>query len=701
MTQVSDRGLMLPAAQGRSSVLATCALRGAMAAGLGLGALAVLVTVVWISSPYPDSGPGGVLRAAASLWLLAHGTQLVRPDTLSGVPAPVGIVPLLLVGLPVWLAHRAARDALAYEGDGGDDKGEDEAAPEEAAGLPPVWAAFAALTCGYLVVGAAAALYASDGPLPAAPFSAALHLTLVASGAAAAGLWTAYGRPRAPLPGWVPGVVRRVLVHRRTNTVVRAGSAGVAVLLAGGALLAGTALVWHIGEAQDAFVRLAEDWPGRLAVALLGLALVPNAAVWGAAYGLGPGFVLGAGAVATPLGVAGTSAVPHFPLLSALPTESHGNWLTWSAAALPVLAGLAVGWWTARRATDEAWGRGETALAAAYGAAACGVALALLSALSGGPLGTERLAALGPVWWRTGGAALVWTGVVGVPGALVLRWWRGRRAAKPPVSGVRGEGVASGAAPGGLPVRAAVRRWWVRLAWWRRKAGVGESGGAAGAAGARWWSRFAWRRRRGEAGGVRRWRARLAWRRRKGEVVESGDFEPYDFLPAGAWHDNGAREMRLAAPREASGGLMPELAAGGGVPGVGVPPGLAPPGVSPEAGGVPGVGLPPGLSGVPGVGVPPGLGKVPGPGGLPGSGVLPEAGRLSGPDVLAEAGGMPGIGERPEVAVRPEPEPEPEPGLGALRESIAPEAVAPRDPGEPRPTGSPLPEPEGEPPAPH
>ncbi|MFF1482843.1 DUF6350 family protein [Streptomyces sp. NPDC058301] len=710
MTQVSDRGLMLPAAQGRSSVLATCALRGAMAAGLGLGALAVLVTVVWISSPYPDSGPGGVLRATASLWLLAHGTQLVRPDTLSGVPAPVGIVPLLLVGLPVWLAHRAARDALAYEGDGGDDMGEDEAVPEEAAGLSPVWAAFAALTCGYLVVGAAAALYASDGPLPAAPLSAALHLTLVASGAAAAGLWTAYGRPRAPLPGWVPGVVRRVLVHRRTNTAVRAGSAGVAVLLAGGALLAGTALVWHIGEAQDAFVRLAEDWPGRFAVVLLVLALVPNAAVWGAAYGLGPGFVLGAGAVATPLGVAGTPAVPHFPLLSALPTEPRGNWLTWSAAALPVLAGLAVGWWTARRATDEAWGRGETALAAAYGAAACGVALALLSALSGGPLGTERLAALGPVWWRTGGAALVWTGAVGVPGALVLRWWRGRRAAEPPVSGVRGEGVASGVAPGvapgaasgGLPVRAAaravgavgVRRWRVWLAWWRRKGEAGESGDAAGAAGARWWSRF-------------------AWRRRKGEVVESGDFEPYDFLLAGAWHDNGAREVRWAAPREASGGLMPELEAGGGVPGVGVPPELAPPGMPPEAGGAPEVGVLPGLGGVPGVGMPPGvgvlpgLGGVPGPSGLPGSDALPEADGMSEPGVLAEAGGVPGVGDRPEVAVRPEPEPEPErelepePEPGAPGESIAPEAVAPGDPGEPRPTGSPVLEPEGEPPAPH
>nr|MDT0525922.1 hypothetical protein [Streptomyces sp. DSM 41633] len=34
-------------------------LGGALAAGLGLGVFAVLVMVLWISSPYPDSGPGG------------------------------------------------------------------------------------------------------------------------------------------------------------------------------------------------------------------------------------------------------------------------------------------------------------------------------------------------------------------------------------------------------------------------------------------------------------------------------------------------------------------------------------------------------------------------------------------------------------------------------------------------------------------
>jgi len=62
----------------RSPGLAAALLGGALAAGLGLAALTVLVVLLWISSPYPDSGPGGALHIAAALWLLAHGAELVR-----------------------------------------------------------------------------------------------------------------------------------------------------------------------------------------------------------------------------------------------------------------------------------------------------------------------------------------------------------------------------------------------------------------------------------------------------------------------------------------------------------------------------------------------------------------------------------------------------------------------------------------------
>ncbi|MEU9099231.1 DUF6350 family protein [Streptomyces sp. NPDC048361] len=538
MTQVTDRGLPLLSVQARSSALAACLLRGAIAAGLGLGALAVLVMVLWISSPYPDSGPGGALRTAASLWLLAHGTQLVRPETLTGTPAPVGIVPLLLTALPVWLAHRAARDAL-MPGEDQDENGDETYEAEDAAPLPSGWLVLTAVSCGYLLVAGATVLYASAGPLPAAPLSAALHLPLTVVLATAAGVWTAHGRPLGPLPARVPARVRSTLLDLRNSTAARAAGAGAATLFGGGALLAAVGLAWHIGVAEDAFLRLAEDWSGRFALLLLALALVPNAAVWGAAYGLGPGFAVGAGAVASPLAPAGAPALPHFPLLAAVPSGGHGSWWNWAAAAVPLAAGLLLARFTARAAVAEGWGRRETARIALLGAALCGCALAALAALASGPLGSGALAALGPVWWRTGGAALLWTAVVGAPCAVLLRGLRLRAAASH--SAAEPEPTTS------VPAtrRASARARIVGVFSWR----PGRRGKAPAAVSAPPADGYA------GYGGY-------------GSAAD-GDYEPYDFLPvggAGLWHEDGAREARWAALKEASGGLMADIPAAKDIP---------------------------------------------------------------------------------------------------------------------------------------
>ncbi|WP_254711593.1 DUF6350 family protein [Streptomyces sp. TRM64462] len=409
-----------------AAATAVCLVRGVIAAGLGLGALAVLVIAAWISSPYPDSGPGAALRVAAALWLLAHGVELVRPGALSGGPAPVGVVPLLLTALPVWLVYRTARDAL--------DPGDSRARPA-AAGV------VCAVTLGYLVVAAGAAAYAAQGAPAADPVSAAVRVPLVVVLAAAGGAWSASGRPLGPLPAWLPGRVRRAPARSRTLTAVRAATGALAVLLAGGAVVVAVALGWHAGAVRESLLGLAGDWSGRAAVLALAVALLPNAAVWGAAYGLGPGFALGTGAVVTPLAVRGAPAVPDFPLLAAVPdAAAPGGWLTWSAVAVPVVAGLVVAWRTAGDAApplarrDEAWSVRETALAALSAAALCAGATAALSAAAGGPLGVGRLAEFGPVWWHTGAAALAWTAALGVPGALALRAWRvrDRAGAAPP-----------------------------------------------------------------------------------------------------------------------------------------------------------------------------------------------------------------------------------------------------------------------------
>ena len=72
MTQTTARrttpAALLTRLRDRSPGLASALLGGALAAGLGLAAFAVLVILLWISSPYPDSGPDGALHIAAALY---------------------------------------------------------------------------------------------------------------------------------------------------------------------------------------------------------------------------------------------------------------------------------------------------------------------------------------------------------------------------------------------------------------------------------------------------------------------------------------------------------------------------------------------------------------------------------------------------------------------------------------------------------
>lgn len=545
MTQMTERSPMLPPERTRTLILASALLRGAVAAGLGLGSLAVLVTVLWISSPYPDSGPGGALRTAAGIWLLAHGAELLRPDTLSGVPAPVGVVPLLLVAGPVWLAHRAARDA---------------AEQDEAGRRPSQAGVFCAVTAGYLLVVAGAAAYARGGSLRVVPETLAFPVALVVAGAAAAGVWTAAGRPFGPLPSWAPLVLQeamaRTLFRDRAEAVCRAAATGAAALLGGGALVVAVALGRNAAAAQESFLVLSGDWSGRTAVLLLAVALVPNAALWGAAYGLGPGFALGTGATATPLGLSGAPAVPDFPLLAAVPEPGAATPLNWAACAVPVVAALAVAWCVLRRAAPadgpraRAWSPRETALTTGLAALGCGALMALLTAAAGGPLGTGALGAFGPVGWLAGPAALAWTAIVGVPAALLVRLWRLRE-------------------PG-----------WA----WRRDVPE-ETGKTPEEAG----ERKGKRKRAKKAAPVEPKRAAASAAPVTPEPVTAPDgdamdddddagFEPYDFLPTDPWHEHekdlhgkdlhgkdwhgkDEREARWASLKQGSGGLMADFPA--------------------------------------------------------------------------------------------------------------------------------------------
>ncbi|WP_455568401.1 cell division protein PerM [Streptomyces pratensis] len=641
---MTERSPMLPAERSRSTALASAFVRGVLAAGLGLASLAVLVMVLWISSAHPDSGPGGALHVAAGLWLLAHGAELVRADTMGGHPAPVATVPLLLVVLPVWLVYRAARDSADTGG--------------KASGGHSAVGAFCAVGAGYLLVVLAVAAYAQGGGLPADRASLAFPVTLVVAVVAAMGVWVACGRPLTSLLVWAPLRLQEAAARSRfrsgAGVALRSAGVGVAILLGGGALLVTMALVWHAGAARESFLGLSGDWAGRISVLLLAVALLPNAATWGAAYGLGPGFALGTASLATPLAFTGPPALPDFPLLAAIPAHGPGTVANWAAAAVPAVAALAVARSVARGAApvrgvrDGAWGQGQTALVAGLAAVGCGLGAAALAAASGGPLGTGALAEFGPVWWMVGPAALAWTAVVGVPVALLLRAWRLRE-----------------------------RRW-----GWRWEAADGESARTDPA-----------RTDPGQEPGQ-------AAEKEPGPAGEGT--EPYDFLAADPWHEDGAREARWAKLKKVSGGLMADFPAEGKTETgrVSSAPRPAPaPAPASGAASVPGPASasgPEGASGpTPASGPAPASGPTPasGPEGASGptptSGPAPASGPVPTSVPVSGSGPVSGASPASGPLPVPEPVPAPEPTSAPVPEA-APEPASPPESG-PAPAAGPAP----------
>ncbi|MFI9260471.1 DUF6350 family protein [Streptomyces sioyaensis] len=437
MSQFTDRGPALSShgrtAAERSSAIGAAFLGGVTAAGLGLGALTVAVLLLWVASPSPDSGPSRALHLAADLWLLAHGGDLVRTGTHSGVPAPVAVTPLLLVVLPVWLLHRAARHALATAADG-------RPAPGDSPGAASVVAPrtlLGALLTGYLLIAAGALLYACAGGLSAEPLSVLLYVPATAVATLAATAWRLLRHPGADLLpdralracARVPDGLRTFFSGARCAAAGRAAGYALAALLGSGALLTLLGLGLHAGRVGHDLLQLAPDWASRATVLLLCLVLLPNAAVWGTAYGLGPGFTVGAGSTVGPLGTSAHPVLPQLPLLGGVPDAGPGSPLTWAVAVLPLIAGALLARSVARTAQPPGapggpWSWWVTACVAALGAGFCGAAMALLAGLSGGALGTGALAAFGPSWWRTGLAAAGWTALTGIPGAVVLRAWR-------------------------------------------------------------------------------------------------------------------------------------------------------------------------------------------------------------------------------------------------------------------------------------
>jgi hypothetical protein len=398
---------------------------GAMAACAvmvtGLVILIPLVLAGWIAAPHDGLGLPGVLRTATGLWLAAHHVGFA----LHGA-GRIGMLPLGLVLIPGALLWRAGQWVVRTG---------------QLSRLSEVGYAALALAAPYAVLCGGLAL-ASRSPLavPSLP-QAVIAGFLIALCAGA------LGGARALAP-W--DRLARLLPPRPRSVIL--GTAGtLAVLVAAGALLAGASLAVHLPEFRSLNDALGAGYVGSVLLLLAQLAYVPNAVIWAVCFTLGPGFAFGAGTVVAPTGAA-LGPLPMLPMLAAMPSGAHPavpGFVSVAMLIVPYLAGAFGGVLLVRAAPCPA-----AEIAPLWGFA-CGVAtgcvIGILAAFSGGPLGSGRLAVVGPSAWQAGLVATLEAGVAAAVAAGIANWLRLRRepglAAAP--SAPAAAGHASAPAAGG------------------------------------------------------------------------------------------------------------------------------------------------------------------------------------------------------------------------------------------------------------
>ncbi len=157
------------------------------------------------------------------------------------------------------------------------------------------------------------------------------------------------------------------------------------------------------------------------------LAYLPNAVIWAVCFSLGPGFAFGASTVVAPTGAV-VGPLPAFPLLAALPPGAHGSlpgWAFTAVLAVPYLAGAFGGVLLVRAAVVPA---SEAApLWGFMSGLVTGCVTGLLAVFSGGPLGSGRLAAVGPSGWQSALVAVLEVGVAAAVAAGLANLLRLRR----------------------------------------------------------------------------------------------------------------------------------------------------------------------------------------------------------------------------------------------------------------------------------
>lgn len=382
----------------RRLTFAIGAIQALTAVAIGVGAIAVPLSILWIFEQDAQTGWLVAFRTAADLWLLSQGTPIeVAAGKFLGLEVPafsITLIPLAYSMVLGWLAYRIGR---------------------RFSGAPEIWPAWTAALAAY---GLLAFLITRGAQFAAASPSAVLGVvcpTLFFAFFMTAG--SVVGAPRA-----VYGAAKNAQAPERKafkdffstqfqklpwvirvvwSPALRAGTGIVLALLVVSATLIALMLAFNWINIITFYESVHATWLGGFALTVGQIALLPNFVIYGAAWLTGVGFSIGAGSLISPLGSA-AGPLPTIPILSILPQGqlSFGMIAIVAPLVLAFIATLAI-----RDHAEDVRFEFATPLASALAlglsiAFVAAAELAILAWLASGGFGPGRLAANGvnPLW---------------------------------------------------------------------------------------------------------------------------------------------------------------------------------------------------------------------------------------------------------------------------------------------------------------
>jgi hypothetical protein len=344
------------------------------------------IMAAWLFAAHGSESTVQVLRAAGIAWQVLHLVPLVIGSTT------LGVLPWGFLAVPVFILWKATHWALK------------SSQPQTAIEFSRVAISISFI---YSLCAGLVGLISSTSDLYTSLASSLLYAFLVAISVTTACVVT-YAPSRTILTDALP----KLFVDGIRPAVISFG-----LLFIAGSLLTSVSLILNWAQVRAVTTLMAPGLIDGLFLTLLGIGYLPTVNVWAMSYLLGPGIVLGGGVVTADN--ASPGALPAFPLLSILPSESAA--LATYFILIPILVGIGI-YFLMPRERWEAQGdsialalsfvvrwREVVTLLVSVGLLAVFVWIA--AAASSGPLGTGFLKFIGPVPAEVAFAAISVCGV--------------------------------------------------------------------------------------------------------------------------------------------------------------------------------------------------------------------------------------------------------------------------------------------------